>query len=232
MIASYLLDANAIVASARGARARARRLQGAARGRRLRPRREGRVVRADSGRGARSTTRASDADLALQLAPTLARSAPTRTDSTRSTSSSSSRSSRCSSTSSAPASASTRRRSRRRRSAHRRGARRAWPRRIYELSGEEFNINSPKKLSEDPVRQARAADRDDPPDDEDEGAVDGVRSARGAGLTHELPRLVLEWREPAEAEGHLHRCAAAAGEPATRAASTPASTRRSPRRAG
>ena len=35
-------------------------------------------------------------------------------------------------------------------------------------------------------------------------------------LTHELPRLILEWRGLHEAEGHLHRRAAAAGEPRDR----------------
>ena len=48
-------------------------------------------------------------------------------------------------------------------------------------------------------------------------------------LTHELPRLILEWRGAAEAEKHLHRRAAAAWCTRRPAACTPASTRRSPR---
>ena len=51
-------------------------------------------------------------------------------------------------------------------------------------------------------------------------------------LTHELPRLVLEWRGAAQAEEHLHRRAAADGASRRPAACTPASTRRSRRPGG
>ena len=42
------------------------------------------------------------------------------------------------------------------------------------------------------------------------------KCSRSWRSTHELPRLILEWRSAAEAEGHLHRRAAAARQPGDR----------------
>ena len=66
------------------------------------------------------------------------------------------------------------------------------------------------------VRQARDEDRDDPADDQDEGAVDVVRSARGAGARPRAAAAGPRVARADEAERHLHRRAAAAGQPGDR----------------
>ncbi len=89
--------------------------------------------------------------------------------------------------------------------------------RVYELAGEEFNINSPKQLSE------ILFDKLQLPALKRSGARPRPRRSRPPfevleelALTHELPQLILEWRGAAEAEGHLHRRAAAARPPGDR----------------
>ena len=80
---------------------------------------------------------------------------------------------------------------------------------IFELAGEEFNINSPKQLSEilfDKL-QLPALKRNA----KTKTASTAVEVLEELALAHDLPRLILEWRGAAEAEGHLHRRAAAAG---------------------
>ena len=61
-------------------------------------------------------------------------------------------------------------------------------------------------------------------------ASTAVRGARGAGARARPAAPDPRMARAAEAEGHLHRRAAAARQPETRAACTPASTRRWPRR--
>ena len=85
---------------------------------------------------------------------------------------------------------------------------------IFELAGESFNINSPKQLVGDPVRQAAAAGAQ--AQRQDATASTAVEVLEELALAHELPRLILEWRGAAEAEGHVHRRAAAAREPGDR----------------
>ena len=64
---------------------------------------------------------------------------------------------------------------------------------IYELAGEEFNINSPKQLARDPVRQAAAAGAE--ADRRRRKAPStAVEVLEELALAHELPRLILEWR--------------------------------------
>ncbi len=114
---------------------------------------------------------------------------------------SSCRSCRCSSTSSAPACASTERRSRRRPQKHRSASWRGWPARIYELSGEEFNINSPKKLSEvlfDRLGMRTETIRRTTKTKAQSTAFEVLEEL---ALTHELPRLVLEWRSLQKLKG-------------------------------
>ena len=98
---------------------------------------------------------------------------------------------------------------------------------IYELAGEAFNINSPQQLSKilfDKL-QLPALKRNVKTQD----GVDRRRGARGA-----RPRARTAAPDPgmagaAEAERHVHRCAAAARSTRRPAACTPASTRRSRR---
>ena len=78
--------------------------------------------------------------------------------------------------------------------------------RIFELAGESFNINSPRQLSEilfDKL-QLPATKRTG----KTRVASTAVEVLEELALAHELPRLILEWRGAAEAEGHLHRRAA------------------------
>ena len=90
----------------------------------------------------------------------------------------------------------------------------ALSRKIFELAGVEFNINSPKQLGEVLFEKLQL------PSLKRTGKTRAVSTAvevlEELALTHELPRLVLEWRGAVEAQGHLHRRAAAAGEPADR----------------
>ena len=100
----------------------------------------------------------------------------------------------------------------------RRAAReRSWPAlsaRIYELAGMEFNVNSPKQLGEVlferlnlPALKKTGKTR---------SASTAVEVLEELATHHELPRLILDLAQPAEAEGHLRRCAAAAGQPEDR----------------
>ena len=76
--------------------------------------------------------------------------------------------------------------------AHRRGARRRAARKIFELAGEEFNINSPKQLS------VILFDKLQLPTAKRTGktkvASTAVDVLEDLALTHELPKLILEWR--------------------------------------
>ena len=65
----------------------------------------------------------------------------------------------------------------------------------------------------DPLRPPGHAHRDDPPDDEDQGPVNGVRSARRACADARTAQAHPRVAQPPEAEGHVHRCAAHAREP-------------------
>ena len=161
---------------ARGPRARAPRLQGAHRGRRLRPGRQGHVVRGRRRPTPPSTTPAS-ARTSRCSSPTELRDCSRRTSSTGVRRLWSVRSSRCSRRSSGPACASTGRRSRRSRSTST-GADAAGRADLTSSPASEFNINSPKQLVEDPVRQAAAAGAQ--AERQDQGTVDGRRRARGA----------------------------------------------------
>ena len=169
---------DAVVASARGSRARARRLQGAARGRRLRPRRQGDAVSRRSRCESALDYAGERADLALQLGETLRSAAREGAARRRCTRISSCRSSRCSSISSAPASASTGARCRRRpatssRSSSTRSAQ------IFEMAGRGVQHQLAAAAVTHPVRQAAAADAQ--AEHQDEDGVDRRRSARGAG---------------------------------------------------
>ena len=64
--------------------------------------------------------------------------------------------------------------------------------RIFELAGEEFNINSPQQLGRDPVREAAAHTGQE--DRQDTIGLDGRGRARGAGADARPAALVLEWR--------------------------------------
>ena len=98
--------------------------------------------------------------------------------------------------------------------------------RIFELAGEEFNVNSPKQLGEILFDKLQLP------------ALKKTGKTRSASTAVEvLEELALDARaaaadsrmaRPAQAEEHLHRRAAAARASATPAACTPASTRRSP----
>ena len=83
---------------------------------------------------------------------------------------------------------------------------------IYELAGESFNINSPQAAVRDPVREAEAAgaqaDREDQASPRRLGGS-ARRAGAGARAAAPDPRVA----QPSEAEGHLHRRAAAAGRP-------------------
>ena len=85
--------------------------------------------------------------------------------------------------------------------------------RIYELAGEEFNVNSPKQLGEILFEQAAAAGAE-----EDAARPVGVDRGRGAGGAGARPRAAAPdpgLARPAQAEGHVHRRAAALVHPRT-----------------
>ena len=198
MIASYLLDAN-VVASARGSGDRAHRLQGAQRRRRLRTRREVRLVcrhprRARArlrGRARRPRAAAvGDADRASEAGRPAARLRRARAAAHPG----------ARRRSSARACASTRRRSPRRRGALEQELSRLAGR-IYELAGEEFNINSPKKLSEilfDRLGMRTETIRRTTKTKAQSTAFEVLEEL---ALTHELPKLILEWRSLQKLKG-------------------------------
>ena len=141
------------------------------------------------------------ADLALQLSGTLRELLKQERARSASTTSSSSRSSRCSSTieragvridtavlAAAGGARSTR-------------SSIAWRRRVYELAGEEFNINSPKKLSEilfDKLGMRTETIRRTTKTKAQSTAFEVLEEL---ALTHELPQLILEWRSLQKLKG-------------------------------
>ena len=91
----------------------------------------------------------------------------------------------------------------------------AHQREIHDLAGVEFNINSPKQLSEVlfdrlqlPALKRTGKTR---------AASTSVQVLEELALVHELPRKVLEWRRFAETQGHLHRRTATPGQSRDRA---------------
>jgi len=67
-------------------------------------------------------------------------------------------------------------------------------RRIYELSGEEFNINSPKKLGEILFDRMGLTTETLKRTSKTKAHSTAFEVLEELGLVHELPRLVLEWR--------------------------------------
>src|SRR3954470_18487096 len=67
-------------------------------------------------------------------------------------------------------------------------------RRIYELSGEEFNINSPKKLGEILFDKMGLTTETLRRTSKTKAHSTAFEVLEELGLVHELPRLVLEWR--------------------------------------
>ena len=176
--------------------------------------REGRAVRVDCRVDATLTYAGERADLALQLADALEPALGTRTAGPASTATSRCRSCRCSPPSSGPASASTSPRSptqsqriereladaeradlRARRARSSTSTRRS-------SSATSCSTSCSCRRSSAPARPARVST--------------AVEVLEELALTHELPRLILEWRGAPEAEGHLHRRAAAARQPGHR----------------
>ena len=98
--------------------------------------------------------------------------------------------------------------------------------RIHELAGAPFDIQSPKQLGEILFDTAEPApDREDP---ETQAGLDARLGPRRAGPHHELPRLVLEYRELAKLKStYVDPLPELVSEPP--GASTPGSTRRWPR---
>ena len=74
------------------------------------------------------------------------------------------------------------------------------------MAGEEFNIDSPKQLSEILFEKLKlpALKRTG----KTRTASTAVDVLEELALSHELPRLILEWRALSETEGDLHRCPA------------------------
>jgi DNA polymerase I len=99
--------------------------------------------------------------------------------------------------------------------------------RIFELAGGEFNINSPKQLGEVLFEKLQL------PALKRTGKTRAASTAADVleelALTHELPRLILEWRALQKLKGTYIDALPQLVHPRP-AASTPASTRRSPRR--
>ena len=99
--------------------------------------------------------------------------------------------------------------------------------RIYGHAGCEFNINSPKQLADVLFDEAEsAADEEDRQDARD---LHGAGRARGARARPRAAGARAQVARDSEAQGHVRRRAAGAGQPADRAACTRRSTRRWPR---
>ena len=85
--------------------------------------------------------------------------------------------------------------------------------RIYELAGEEFNINSPPQLGRDPVREARSAVGEE--NRQDALVFDGRRGARGTGAHARTAAARPRVAGVPQVEEHIHRRAAVHGRPET-----------------
>ena len=211
MIASYLLDATRsshpleeLALEHVGYKALQRR-------RRLRPRRQGGSVRDDPARGGARLRGRAIRSVAAAVADA-ARICCSRNSSSRSTRSSSCRSCRCWSAIERAGVRIDGRRSAAQAAARRAGARRAGAR-IYERparSSTSTRRRSCREILFDKLGLPTETMRRTTKTKAQSTAFEVLEEL---ALAHELPRLILEWRSAAEAQGHVHRRAAAAGQP-------------------
>ena len=85
---------------------------------------------------------------------------------------------------------------------------------IYALAGEEFNINSPKQLSRVLFEELKLPSL--APHRQDARGIHVGSRARGAGDRQRVAAEGARLAQPAEAQGHVRRRAAAAGQPGDR----------------
>ena len=206
MLASYVLDATQIEPHDRGDRARASRLQGAHAGRHLRLRPEGDSAAAPARRRAAQLRRRARRSRVAARREAARRGCAT-TASSRCSATWRCRSSRCWRTSSGTAFGSICRRSRasRPRIDAELASRSA---KIFELAGESVQHQLAEAAVGDPLRQAAARHRQ--AHRQDEGGVDRRGRARRSRADARAAEADSRVARAEEAEGHLHRRAAAA----------------------